>query len=137
MLNPQRAVALALKLVLSFASVVLMVWYAMALPFALYGVNGLPALLIALYPFVYWAFCVFTCFRILRGRVLVTSGIVANLGLVPLIAWSFLNRGEALIGILFITFIFFWALMCAARLDEDEYRKKHNAAEHVVGSERG
>jgi hypothetical protein len=105
-----------LRLLLMSVSILMFCWYILALPYVLLGVKGFLANAVGLYPFLYWAFCVLSCFNILRGRLLVTLGMVANIGLSPLIVWSLSHKGEWPIALICGAFIILWSLMCAGRL---------------------
>ena len=90
-----------------------------------------------LYPFLYWVFCVISSFTFVRGRALIISGIIANVGLIPLIVWCLMND-VGLLGVFFTGFALLWCLMCVARLAEDEDRaRRQRRAEQVIGPERG
>ncbi len=92
--------------------------------------------ILLLYPLPYWAYCIFSCFGILRGRALIVSGIIAHVALVPLIVWLLMNRDE-LIAIFFTGFALLWCWMCVARLAEDEdHALKRGRAEQIVEPER-
>ena len=105
-----------LRITLCWASALLFFWYLLALPAVLYGVQGLFAIAMGLYPLVYLAYCFFSCFKFIRGRALIISGVVANLGLLPLIVWALSRKGEEPAAVIFIAFIITWTLMCLGRI---------------------
>src|SRR2546430_15632056 len=119
MWNPQKAVARTLQVVLAAVSVLLLVFYFFAvIPFLAY-LPSTKIQILFLYPFLYWVFCVVSSFTFLRGHALIISGVIANVGLIPLIVWSLVNDA-ALLGVFFTGFALFWGLMCVARLAEDD-----------------
>ena len=109
-----------LKITLCWASALLFIWYWLALPAVLYGVQGLFAIAVGLYPLVYLAYCVFSCSKFIRGRALVISGAVANLSLLPLIVWALSHEGEEPVAVIFIAFIITWTLMCVGRIQSEK-----------------
>ena len=136
MWNPQKAVARSLQVVLATVSVLLLVFYFFAvIPFCYLPSTKIQILF--LYPFLYWVFCVISSFTFFRGRALIISGIIAHVGLIPLIVWSLINDA-GLLGVFFTGFALFWGLMCVARLAEDEDRaRRQRRAEQIVAPERG
>lgn len=135
MWNPQKAVARSLQAVLAAVSVLLLAFYLFAvIPFLAYFPSTKIQILF-LYPFLYWVFCIVSSFTFLRGRALIISGVIANVGLIPLIVWSLINDA-GLLGVFFTGFALFWWLMCIARLAEDEARaRKQRRAEQIVEPE--
>jgi hypothetical protein len=109
-----------LKIILCAASALGFLWYLLALQYVLYGLQGLLANAIGLYPLIYLGYCFFSCFKFISGRVLVISGVIANLGLLPLIVWSLSHKGEELIAVIFIAFIIMWTLMCIGRIQSEK-----------------
>ena len=135
MWNPQTALARTLRIAVGMLATLLLILYFFALAVVLSWEPSSLGQILLLYPIPYWAYCIFSCFGILRGRALVVSGTIANVGLVPLIVWLLLNKGE-LVAVLFTAFALLWCWMCIARLAEDEDRAlKQGRAEQIVGSE--
>ena len=110
----------ALKIILCAASALGFFWYLLSLQYVLYGAQGLLANAIGLYPLIYLAYCFFSCFKFIKGRALIISGVIANLGLLPLIFGSLSHKGEKPIAVIFIAFIITWALMYIGRIQSEK-----------------
>ena len=133
MWNPQTALARTLRIAVGLLSTLLLIFCFFALAAVLPWEPSSLGQILLLYPLPYWAYCIFSCFGILRGRALIVSGIIANVALVPLILWLLMNRDE-LIAIFFTGFALLWCWMCVARLAEDEDRAmKQRLAEEIIG----
>jgi hypothetical protein len=136
MWNPQTALARTLRIAVGILSTLLLIFYFFALAAVLPWEPSSLGQILLLYPLPYWAYCIFSCFGILRGRALVLSGTIANVGLVPLIVWLLMNKGE-LIAVFFTGYALVWCWMSIACLAEDEDRAmKQRRAEEIVGPER-
>ena len=136
MWNPQTALARTLRIAVGILSTLLIIFYFFALAAVLPWEPSSLGQILLLYPLPYWAYCIFSCFGILRGRALFVSGIIANVALVPLIVWLLMNRDE-LIAIFFTGYALLWCWMCVARLAEDEdHALKRRRAEQIVEPER-
>ena len=134
--SPQTALAHTLRWAVGILSTLLILFYYFVLAAVLpWEPSSLGQLLLA-YPLLYFAYCILSCFGVLRGRALVVSGTIANVGLVPLIIWLLMNKG-ALVAVLFSAFALLWCWMCVARLADDADRAlKQMRAEQIVGGER-
>lgn len=136
MWNPQTALARTLRIAVGILSTLLLIFYFLALAAVLSWEPSSLGQILLLYPLPYWAYCIFSCFGTLRGRALVVSGAIANVGLVPLIVWLLVNKGE-LLAFLFSAFALLWCWMCVAHLAEDEDRNMKLRRAEQIGLERG
>jgi len=119
--TPQAALARTLRGAIGILSGLLLVFYyfvaAAVVPWEPSSVGQI----LLMYPLLYFAYCIFSCFGFLRGRALVISGAIAHFGLVAFIIWLLMNKG-ALVAFLFLAFALLWCWMCVARLAEDADR---------------
>src|SRR5437763_1775762 len=116
--NPQKALARTLRLAIGIVSALLLVFYyfvaASVVPWEPSSIGQI----LLLYPLLYFAYCVLSCFGFVRGRGLVISGAFAHACLVALIIWLLMNKG-VLAAFVFSLFVVLWCWVCVARLAAD------------------
>jgi len=116
--NPQTALARTLRLAVGIVSALLLLFYYFVATSVVPWEPSSIGQIFLLYPLLYFAYCVLSCFGFVRGRGLVKSGAIAHVCLVALIIWLLMNKG-ALAAFLFLAFALLWCWMCVARLAAD------------------
>ena len=119
--TPQSALAHTLRVAIGIASGLLLAFYFFVAAAVVPWEPSFIGQILLLYPLPYFAYCIFSCSGLVRGRGLVISGSIAHAGLLVFIIWLLMHKG-ALAAFLFSAFALLWCWMCVARLAEEPDR---------------
>jgi hypothetical protein len=111
------ASTLFVRTIMFMASAILLFWFTIAL---LYGLAWdhpkLGDACCFVYAYIYLGFCLFSCAKSLRARVLIFSGVLANLGLIPCIVYALSQKDGGVFAAVSTAFIILWSVMCTGRI---------------------
>jgi len=103
-----------------FSSAAIFLWLFGVIPWVLTGImNGaVPPRYIYFYsfPFLYWPYCLLSCTKLFKPRVLSTSGVIMHLGLA---VWV-LTGGTLFPLLVGLSFTALWSLLCVVRITAEK-----------------